>query len=169
MKINKLFVSVIIDNSIIEKEYVIDCTNLKSYSITINTDKTIVVSEDGSVLPHTPVELIGLYSFENNDTTNDQIIENLVGETILSNMTICNIELSTKVISGTTNESNTEIITDDQIYHYYEIKESGSMTFAKETRVDMVLVGGGAGGGASNAGTEYYGEPGEVNLISYIS
>ena len=67
----------IINIEFIEKEYVIDCTILKLYSITINTDKTIVVSEDGSVLTHTPVELIGLYSFENNDTTNDQIIENL--------------------------------------------------------------------------------------------
>ena len=166
MKTNKLFVSVMINNSLIEKEYVVNCTTLKLYSITINNDKTIVVLEDNVILTHTPIELIGLYSFENNDTKNDQIIENIVGESILSNMTICNIELSTKIISGITNQNYTEIITNNQTYHYYEIKESGSMTFAKETRVDMLLVGGGAGGGASNVGTEYYGEPGEVNVIS---
>ena len=163
MKTTKLFVSVIINNKLIEKEYNIDCSTLKLYSVTIYTDETIVATQEGATLAHTPGELIALYSFENNDTANDQNVVNLVGESILSNMTICNIELSTKAISGTTQQTAVDI---GDNYHYYEIKESGTLTFAKETRVDMVLVGGGAGGGPSNVGTEYYGEPGEVTLIS---
>ena len=147
MKTTKLFVSVIIDNSLIEKEYDIDCTTLKAYSISINTDKSIIATEAGSALAHTPGELIALYSFENTDTANDQNVVNLVGESILSNMTICNIELSTKAVSGTTQQTAVDIVADGDNYHYYEIKESGTLTFAKETRVDMVLIGGGAGGG----------------------
>jgi alpha-tubulin suppressor-like RCC1 family protein len=167
MKTNKLFVSVIIDNHLVEKEYAIDCTTFKAYSVTINADKTILVSQNGSTLPHTPGELIALYSFENTDTTNYQNVVNLVGESILSHMTICNIELSTKVVSGTTEQTAINIVANGDNYDYYEIKESGTLTFAKETRVDMVLVGGGAGGGVGTVGeTEYYGEPGKVNVIS---
>jgi hypothetical protein len=168
MKTNKLFISFLFGNTLKEQEYNIDCKNyLKHYSITIKTNKTFEVKENNIILTHSPVELIGLYSFEEIITANNNSFENIVGGTIFSNMNIYNTALTTAIISGENIQNKTEITVDSSNFHYYEIKTSGFMTFTKITKVDIVLVGGGAGGGRSNSvSSQFYGQPGEVNIIS---
>ena len=167
MKTNKLFISVLFGTVLLEHEYDINCkAEHKSYKITIKPDKTFEVKENDITKQHTPSELIGLYSFEKLYTVNNTTVPNITTSSVFTDLVTCNIDLVTSVIIGETVQPKTKITVDTSNYNYYEMKESGYITFSKLTQVDMVLVGGGAGGGSSNDASQFYGEPGQVNVIN---